>query len=48
MATNLQIGDLIQASDLNNLLSANDAMVFKGTLGTEGTIESLPTTHSAG
>lgn len=48
MATNLQIGDLIQASDINNLLSANDAMVFKGTLGTGGTITNLPVTHSAG
>lgn len=48
MATTLQIGDIIQASDLNNLLAANDAMVFKGTLGSGGTITSLPTTHSAG
>jgi hypothetical protein len=30
------------------LLSANDAMIFKGTLGTGGTITSLPTTYSAG
>jgi hypothetical protein len=44
----LNIGDIIQASDINNLLAANDAMVFKGTLGTGGTITSLPTTHSAG
>lgn len=44
----LNIGDLIQASDINNLLAANDAMVFKGTLGTGGTITVLPTTHSAG
>lgn len=30
------------------LLSANDAMVYKGTLGSGGTITVLPTTHSAG
>lgn len=30
------------------LLSANDAMVYKGTLGTGGTVTALPTTHSAG
>lgn len=45
---NVNIGDVIQATDLNNLLAANDAMVFKGTLGTGGTITALPTTHSAG
>ena len=45
---NVNIGDIIQAADLNNLLAANDAMVFKGTLGTGGTITALPTTHSAG
>jgi hypothetical protein len=33
---------------VDSLLSANDAMVFKGTLGTGGTVTSLPTTHSAG
>jgi hypothetical protein len=33
---------------VDNLLSANDAMVFKGTIGTGGTVTSLPTTHSAG
>lgn len=30
------------------LLGANDAMVFKGTLGTGGTITALPTAYSAG
>jgi len=30
------------------LLGANDAMVFKGTLGSGGTITALPTTYSAG
>jgi VCBS repeat-containing protein len=33
---------------VDGLLSANDAMVFKGTLGTGGTITALPTTYSAG
>ena len=34
--------------ELSSLLGANDAMVFKGTLGTGGTITALPTTYSAG
>lgn len=34
---------------INNHLAANDAMVFKGTLGTGGTVTALPTTgYSAG
>lgn len=33
---------------IDALLGANDAMVFKGTLGTGGTITALPTTYSAG
>lgn len=33
---------------VDNLLSANDAMIFKGTLGVGGTITALPTTYSAG
>lgn len=33
---------------VDSLLGANDAMVFKGTLGVGGTITSLPTTYSAG
>ncbi len=33
---------------IDALLSANDAMVFKGTLGSGGTVTVLPTTHSAG
>ena len=32
----------------DGLLAANDAMVFKGTVGTDGTVESLPTTYSVG
>ncbi len=35
-------------TELAALLGANDAMVFKGTLGTGGTITALPTTYSAG
>jgi hypothetical protein len=31
-----------------NFLSTNDAMFFKGTIGTGGTLEALPTTYSAG
>jgi hypothetical protein len=33
---------------IDGLLAASDAMVFKGTLGTGGTITVLPTTYSAG
>lgn len=33
---------------VDGLLSANDAMVFKGTLGTGGTITAVPTTYQAG
>lgn len=33
---------------LDNYIAATDAMVFKGTLGTGGTITSLPATHNAG
>lgn len=32
----------------DSILGANDAMVFKGTLGTEGTVEALPTTYETG
>lgn len=32
----------------DGLLGANDAMVFKGTVGTGGTVTQLPTTHSVG
>ena len=31
-----------------NSFAANDAMIFKGTLGTNGTATSLPATHNAG
>lgn len=33
---------------VDNAFAANDAMIFKGTLGTGGTITSLPATHNAG
>ena len=33
---------------INNKLAANDAMLFKGTIGTNGTITQLPATHQAG
>jgi hypothetical protein len=38
----------VSQTELNNLLSANDAVLFKGTIGTGGTITALPTTHDAG
>lgn len=42
--------DAIQAAKeyADQLLGANDAMVYKGTLGEGGTVESLPTTYSIG
>ena len=33
---------------VNSVLGANDAMLFKGTLGTGGTVTALPATHSVG
>lgn len=33
---------------VDGVLSANDAMIFKGTLGTGGTIAALPTTYEVG
>jgi hypothetical protein len=33
---------------MNGLLAAANAMTFKGTLGTEGTITELPASHEAG
>jgi len=33
---------------VDGLLSANDAMVYKGTIGSGGTVTSLPTSYSAG
>ena len=33
---------------VNNLLGASDAMIFKGTIGTGGTVTALPNTHKSG
>ena len=33
---------------ISNGIAASDAMIFKGTLGTDGTVEELPTTYSTG
>ena len=33
---------------VDNILKTNDAMIFKGTIGTSGTVTSLPTTHDIG
>lgn len=33
---------------INNKIAAADAMIFKGTIGTDGTITALPATHSTG
>ena len=35
-------------TELNSILATNDAMIFKGTIGTGGTITSLPASHNAG
>jgi hypothetical protein len=44
---NLARADAIKTY-VDGLLAANDAMIFKGTLGTGGTYTSLPTTHGVG
>lgn len=33
---------------ISNGIAASDAMIFKGTLGTDGTVEELPTTYKTG
>ena len=42
--------DAIQSAKAyaDSILGANDAMVFKGTIGTSGTVTALPATHSVG
>lgn len=40
--------DAVTKSYTDSLLAGADAMVFKGTLGTGGTITTLPATHEAG
>jgi len=47
-ALSTTLEDYATTSEVGGLLSAADAMIFKGTIGTEGTITTLPTTHSAG
>jgi hypothetical protein len=46
-SSNLARADAIK-SYVDGLLAANDAMIFKGTLGTGGTFTALPTTHNVG
>lgn len=46
-AGNLARADAIKTY-VDNVVGASDAMVFKGTLGTGGTITALPTTYSVG
>lgn len=46
-ATNIARADAVKTY-IDNLLSANDAMVYKGTLGSGGTVTALPTSYSAG
>ena len=36
------------ANEIASKLAANDAMIFKGTIGTSGTVTALPNTHNAG
>lgn len=40
--------DVYTKAESDALFAANDAMLFKGTLGTNGTITALPTTYEAG
>lgn len=35
-------------TEINNKIAAADAMIYKGTIGTNGTVTSLPTTHKTG
>lgn len=44
---NLPRADAVKAY-VDGLLAANDAMIFKGTLGSGGTYTALPTTHNVG
>lgn len=40
--------DVATKGYVDNILAVNDAMVFKGTLGTGGTITTLPNIHEIG
>jgi hypothetical protein len=48
--TNMTINgsDVATKAYADSLFGANDAMIFKGTIGVSGTVTSLPTTYSAG
>jgi hypothetical protein len=46
-SSNLARADAIKAY-VDGILASNDAMIFKGTLGTGGTYTALPTTHNVG
>lgn len=46
-STNIPRADVVKAY-IDSLLAANDAMIYKGTLGTGGTITAIPTTYNAG
>lgn len=35
-------------TEINNKIAAADAMIYKGTIGTSGTVTALPATHSTG
>lgn len=39
---------LLTSSQISQLIAANDALVFKGSLGTNGTVSTLPNTHKVG
>lgn len=40
--------DVYSKAESDNLFAANDAMIFKGTIGTGGTVSALPASHDAG
>ncbi len=40
--------ELTSKEYVDGLLAANDAMIFKGTIGVSGTVTALPTTHGIG
>lgn len=40
--------DVATKQYVDNSFAANDAMIFKGTIGTGGTVTALPNTHSIG
>lgn len=40
--------DVYSKAESDNLFAANDAMIFKGTIGTGGTVSALPNIHDTG